>query len=77
MVILIPIIYIKIIIIKKLIIRPRPQAGRPASPHTPALARGLHRGARAYPSLGARGILQPQAGYYKKIKMFKAGPVSA
>ena len=69
--------YIKVVAVKKLVVGPGPRAGRPASPRAPAPAGGLRRGARACPSLGARGILQPRAGYCEKIRVFKAGPVSA
>ena len=70
-------VYIKVIMVKKFIIKPGPRARRPALSHAPAPAGGLRRGARACPSRGARGILQPRAGYCEKIRVFKAGPVSA
>ena len=64
-----PVAYIKVVAVKKLVVGPGPRAGRPASPRAPAPAGGLRR--------GARGILQPRAGYCEKIRVFKAGPVSA
>ena len=64
-----PIAYIKVVVVKKLVVEARPPVGRSASPR--ALVRpGLSLWGTACPSLGVSGN---QDFYFEKIRVFKAG----